>query len=477
MKKIIIPVIIAMLGFCVLSACVEDNEDNPNIVTVKFNTDGGSKIPNVKIPKGSNLQAEGKVPSNPVKDGFDFSGWYDISDPYEAIWWMGKAIEKDLTLKTIWTPIDPNRGNIYFDPENGGNTITRLCNVGEVIPDFPIDPVWIGYIFQGWFDDNDAQYKDDTIVTVVRITLKAKWIEDPDIRRVTVQFNANGGNPSSIPSVSIPEGSSLGSKLPANPVKAEWTFAGWRYDHFRYVSSTPVYEDMTLTAEWVQFGYQGDDGSWLIDHSKFFVYFGANFNDGDTINFTQQHGGVKIPISDFGDNIADYRQLVIFFTLIPFINSQTGLPASPPFEATVAGLGPDTEEWGRDVFYPQFNTGGNTVLVVNTSYFNTLMNIPDVFNLMIKQNSASGFSMKISSMKLVGTTLPQVTAVFDPCNGNPVISRSVTAGNTIGASNFPPNPTRDGYIFVRWYDSITRSTIANNTIIGNMTVKAEWRLP
>jgi len=475
---VIVTIITALLCFGVFSACIDEGEkDDPNIVTVKFNTDGGNNIPDAKIPKGSSLDEAGKVPPNPEKAGYDFVLWYDISeqfeDGWEEAWYMSAPIDKNMTLKAIWVPIDPNNGNITFDPANGANTQSRYCSVGSPIPNFPPDPDWVGYIFQGWFDTQDNLYTRDTIVTEVRITLKAKWNLDPNIRMVTVQFNTNGGNPASIPSVSIPEGSSLGAKFPANPSRSRWNFTGWFYDNFKYTASTPVNDDITLTAGWAQFGYQ-DDGSWLIDHSKFFQYYGANFTDGDTINFLERYGGLKYQFSDFGDvNLTHYTHFLIFFTLIPSINPATNLPYSPPFQITVAGIGPDTKEEGADVMYPQFTTGGNTVLVMNQAQFTSLKNIEGVHTLLLKQNSESGFSMKISSMMFVNSPLPQVTAVFDPGNGTALISKSAAAGSTLGA-NFPAAPVREGYSFVRWYDTITGSTIANNTIIGNMTVKAEW---
>jgi uncharacterized repeat protein (TIGR02543 family) len=475
-NKIVVAVISALICMGFVTACngTNGNGYDDNMVTVKFNTDGGNIIPDVKIPKGSNLMDEGKVPGEPEKAGYDFAGWYDSKDiDQENPWWMLTPINSNMTLKASWWPQDPFRGPIWFNPMNGQDIFNRNpSNVGDPIPNFPADPVRIGFIFQGWFH-NDIKYDENTLVTEVRITLIAKWELDPNVTWVNVQFNTDGGFPAVIPPVSIPQGASLNDEFPANPIKGNFTFGGWFHNDFRYHRNTPINEDITLTARWVTYGHQSD-GTWIFDHSLFSSYYGATIQNGDTIVFGTVGGNGMRYFFPGGLNLADYSALVIFFTLIPANHETTGLPLAPPFGIAVAGDGPDvTQSWGQDVRYITFNAAGNTVLVISGAEYTTLRNIREVDSILLKYNERIGgnFSMKISSMMLV-QALPQVTAIIDPDNGSPITTRTVTAGAAIGA--LPTNLTKPGHSFVRWFNPASGSTINAQTIIGNITVRAEW---
>jgi len=68
--------------------------------------------------------------------------------------------------------------------------------------------------------------------------------------KVLVTFNADGGNPASIPSVEIDKGASLGSKFPATPAKTNFTFGGWFNEATEYLSDTAISVSITLTAKW-----------------------------------------------------------------------------------------------------------------------------------------------------------------------------------------------------------------------------------
>ena len=78
---------------CVLSlaSCVEET------ITVSFDTDGGSNVESIVIVKGESFA----MPKAPIKEGFDFAGWYFGDKPFTEI---STPLTENITLKAKWTP-------------------------------------------------------------------------------------------------------------------------------------------------------------------------------------------------------------------------------------------------------------------------------------------------------------------------------------------------------------------------------------
>ena len=84
-------------------------------VTVKFNSDGGSKVEEQTIATGGKVSK----PKNPAKEGYTFEGWYDNDKPYD----FDKSVTIDLELKAKWQK--KSSGN------NGGSTLNSDLKVGD----------------------------------------------------------------------------------------------------------------------------------------------------------------------------------------------------------------------------------------------------------------------------------------------------------------------------------------------------------
>ena len=68
------------------------------------------------------------------------------------------------------------------------------------------------------------------------------------------------------------------------------------------------------------------------------------------------------------------------------------------------------------------------------------------------------------------------SVTFDPQNGDPSSTITVTSGNSIGA-DMPQDPTYTNHVFVRWYDTSNNNTVTSATQPSStMTVYAEWKL-
>ena len=111
--------------------------------------------------------------------------------------------------------------------------------------------------FGGWYDENGAQYTEDTVYAIAGdATLTARWTAN--IYEITL--NANGGKvePSAL---AVVYGQAVG-QLPV-PVREGYTFGGWYdKDGNRYDASSvySVKGDTTLTARWIENSVQTGDG-------------------------------------------------------------------------------------------------------------------------------------------------------------------------------------------------------------------------
>ena len=69
--------------------------EDAKMFTIKFDTDGGSSIPDMLVVEGEKVA----LPDNPTKDGYDFKMWVGADGQKFD---KDKIIEEDITLKAIW---------------------------------------------------------------------------------------------------------------------------------------------------------------------------------------------------------------------------------------------------------------------------------------------------------------------------------------------------------------------------------------
>jgi len=117
MKKIL-SLCIVLLGALALVACVPSPGPQPepeaDMVTISFNSHGGSAVQSIQVEKGKAFTA----PANPIRDGFIFAGWWKEAT-YVTQWnFATDKPESDLTLHAKWDPApvdtyDPHEGEEY----------------------------------------------------------------------------------------------------------------------------------------------------------------------------------------------------------------------------------------------------------------------------------------------------------------------------------------------------------------------------
>jgi len=134
---------------------------------------------------------------------------------------------------------EPIAYTVNFDTDGGEKIASITVNDGEVVAE-PDEPEKEYSIFLGWYLD-DNEYDFSTPVTS-NITLTAKW-EREEYR---VKFDTAGGN--LIDRVKVYGGDSV--ERPEDPIKENFVFLGWYIGNEEYDFSTPISEDITITAKW-----------------------------------------------------------------------------------------------------------------------------------------------------------------------------------------------------------------------------------
>lgn len=272
-------------------------------VTVQFDVKQGTPlIDSQTIAEGSTATK----PDDPSRGSYEFGGWYDSK--LENKWNFNTPVTKNMTLyagwlakvtidsnngseveeekvlvgKTFAEPAKPSRENCTFvdwctDPtlknkyvfstavtthhlklyakwnatvtfnSNGGSTVASKTVVADSKlseADLP-KPTREGYVFRGWYKDDDLKTKWDPASDTVtgNLTLHAMW-------KHSVEFNTDGGTEVETQYVDH----NANATKPADPVKTNKVFDGWYedsdFDTPWNFNTDKVDSNTTLYAKW-----------------------------------------------------------------------------------------------------------------------------------------------------------------------------------------------------------------------------------
>ncbi len=217
-------------------------------VTVKFETNGGSKVENVELPPSGGLVPR---PTDPTKEGFTFVDWY--SEPeLKYVWAFDRYnTSEDITLYAKWEAI-PVFYDVTFNSNGGSDVAKQSIESGKFATE-PAEPTKAGFTFEGWYKDAafTTKWSFATDAVTEAMTLHAKWSENPVVvDKFEVTFNSNGGT---LIDKQLVEAGKLVVE-PTLPTKAGYTFKGWYVDAsfntmWNFKTDT-VTESMTLYAKW-----------------------------------------------------------------------------------------------------------------------------------------------------------------------------------------------------------------------------------
>lgn len=226
---------------------------------VKFETDGGTTIPNQIIEKGNKVAK----PIDPVKDGYTFAGWFLDDEIYD----FDEIVDNNIELKAKWEKIkdtnsDNNNNNnnkptittptvkkytVTFNSSGGSAVSSQTVTEGGKVSK-PSNPTRNGYTFVGWTLNGNIYDFNSEVNN--NITLVAKWNENVK-KKYTITFNSDGGT--IVSSQTVTEGGKV--SRPSDPTKSGYNFVGWTLNGVSYDFNSIVNGNITLTAKWAQKSY------------------------------------------------------------------------------------------------------------------------------------------------------------------------------------------------------------------------------
>ncbi|OSG88683.1 cell wall/surface repeat protein containing internalin domain [Bifidobacterium adolescentis] len=458
------------------------------------------------------------VPTVPSKKGYTFAGWYSGDSLYD----FTTPVTDDLTVEAHWTK---NAYTVSFDSNGGSDVDSQQVEYKDTASQ-PDNPTLDGYTFQGWTLDGDP-YDFNTPVTS-SITLKALWSKNtPVAKKHTVTFDSGKG--SKVDSQTVKEGDPVSK--PDNPAREGYTFNGWLLAGDPYDFTTPVMQDLTLTASWtknkstytVKFDLNGGDGD-IADQKvkegstidrpdnptrEGYTFMGWQYEDSDWNFLNTVTSNMTLTAQWKRNEVKKYT--VAFDTADgTSIDPQTikdGGKVSKPDDPTREGY--EFKGWtlnGVDydftapvkadlvltaVWTPvkpktytiMFDTDRGTVVPSQTVKDKGTATEPTAptktgyeFKGWLLDGKPYDFATPVTKdvtlkAKWEKTKVESYTVAFDSAGGSEVASQTVEQGKTAVK---PDDPTREGYTFFGWYAG-DAAYDWDTPVTGNLILTAHWQ--
>lgn len=100
--------------------------ETADTITIKFDTDGGSKIDDMIVVKGETL----KLPQNPTKEGYKFKTWVDKN---ETPIYDEALLLEDTTLKAVWEKVEVKTNNTNNTTNSGNENPVNNSQENKII--------------------------------------------------------------------------------------------------------------------------------------------------------------------------------------------------------------------------------------------------------------------------------------------------------------------------------------------------------
>ncbi len=196
---------------------------NPISYTVKYDLSGGEFEDPKNVPYTHLTSEEVSIP-NPVREGYTFTGWLDLSSDQS-----NQVPVKDLVLlketignKSYIATWEANQYTIHLDASPGTASIDEISVTFDEEYSLPA-PSYFGYDFDGWYDENNTKYPSGSSYykTPSDLYLKASY----DAHHYDITYNLDAGeNASDNPDTYTIEDADITLK---DPYRVGYTFLGW----------------------------------------------------------------------------------------------------------------------------------------------------------------------------------------------------------------------------------------------------------
>lgn len=184
--------------------------------TVTFDSQGGSDVADVPAQHGKPIAQ----PSDPVKEGYTFKGWYTTKE-YAVAWNFEDAVMGNMPLYAKW---EINHYAVSFNTNGGSSVDAQTVDHGNKAA-LPTEPTREHYEFAGWYSDDKLTTEFDFANTEIKgeTTIYAKWT--PVIYNIT--YDLDGGSVTLDKLNPIFYTVETESFTLNNPTKTGYEFKGW----------------------------------------------------------------------------------------------------------------------------------------------------------------------------------------------------------------------------------------------------------
>ena len=195
-------------------------------------------------------------PADPVKTGYVFEGWY-ADAAYTTLFDFNKAVRSDIMIYAKWRQSTDKMYTVTWKQDI--YTVINTTSVKENTMPVHEDAMKAGFVFVGW---------DPSLSPVTAdVTYTARFVQKEEGKAI-VRFSLGGGI--YVDTQILPAGEK--AVRPEDPVKTGYTFEGWYTDTTYtalYDFDMPVTEDITICAKWklnkaVFITWKDWDGSILV---------------------------------------------------------------------------------------------------------------------------------------------------------------------------------------------------------------------
>lgn len=327
LKKLIGRIIVGLLSALLIFTMAACGQAKTWSVTFDYNYEGAPESKIETVNDGEKISK----PTDPVRDGYEFIGWYSDKD-CEKNADFGRIVSKDTTYYAGW---NKTSFTVTFVLGYDGAVNSTQQVAKNSTATYPQEPEREGYIFENWYADVECTQVFDFNTKITEDTnIYANWTADSG-NTVTITYHYNYEN---APNNGVYRNyrQEKGLRLPANitPVREGYLFNNWYTDAActqKVSSKTVVNGNMDLYAKWLTqytfeaeyvdvselhgFGYSGNaDGVAMIERDVFDMnasnnyYLGWLYNTGLEIVFNidaaEDVSGVVITLrlsAEYGD--------------------------------------------------------------------------------------------------------------------------------------------------------------------------------
>lgn len=222
--------------------------------TVSFHVgEGAGDVPSESVT----INELATKPLDPIRDGYDFGGWFTDSSYTQSFDFSLTPITADIVLYAKWY----KQYNVtYAANYTGGQNQVVKTYLGKAKDD--VTPTERnGFNFSGWYADEATTIAFDFNQEITQdITIYAKWVSST-LSLHTITFSNNYGDAPTTTTSQVPDGEKV--NFPSNPTRdnvvtkghqaQDFTFTGWYTDSkctTAFDVASPINSDMTLYAGW-----------------------------------------------------------------------------------------------------------------------------------------------------------------------------------------------------------------------------------